>query len=146
MRAFGNGSQQLESGSATPELASALAELGTTLVRSRGTVLFEQGHQPIGVFLLRKGKVRLSLDCDDVNLTYRTVGAGYVLGLPSTIGDRPYSLTAETIEDCTFSVVKRAVVLDLLSKRTDLSLQVVAMLAEEVTQMRKRVGQFAAEV
>jgi CRP-like cAMP-binding protein len=136
--------EQFVSSTTPPELAAALEEIGRTVVGPRGTVLFKQGQQPTGVMLLRKGRVRLWLEYEAVELTYRTVGPGYLLGLPATIADRPYSLTAETLDHCVLSAVGKDRMMKLLAERNDLSLQVVAMLADEVARMRKHLAQTAA--
>jgi CRP/FNR family transcriptional regulator, cyclic AMP receptor protein len=128
---------------ASVELASALERMGIMVVSPRGTVLFRPGQQPNGVFVVRKGRVRLSLHCADGQLTYRTVGPGYILGLPATVSDQPYSLTAETVEDSEFASVDRKRVLSLLRRRSGLSFQVVTILADEVRRMRKQAGTLA---
>jgi CRP-like cAMP-binding protein len=135
---------QLVVSTTPPELTTALEEIGTTVIGPRGTVLFKQGQKPTGVMLLRKGRVRLSLRCEDEELTYRTVGPGYLLGLPAIMGDRPYSLTAETLDHCVLSALDKDRMMKLLAERNDLSLQAVAMLADEVARMRKHLAKTAA--
>jgi len=88
--------------------------------------------------------VRLTLNCADGQLTYRTVGLGHILGLPATLSDQPYSLTAETVEDSEFAVVDRKRLITLLRRRNDLFLQVVDILADEVRRMRKQLGALAS--
>ncbi|MGO9440389.1 MAG: cyclic nucleotide-binding domain-containing protein, partial [Terriglobales bacterium] len=62
------------------ELAPALEQLGTAVVSPCGTIVFQQGQPPSGVFVVRKGKVRLSRIGPDGQRTSRTVGAGHILG------------------------------------------------------------------
>jgi len=89
---------------------------------------------------VRKGRVRLTLHGANEELTDRIVGPGHILGLPATLSDQPYSLTAETMEDSEFAVVDRKRLITLLRRRNDLSLQVVDILADEVRRMRKQSG------
>ena len=65
-----------------------------------GTILFRQGEPSRGVYLLVHGRANLSLRADTGrSVTFRKVGAGYVLGLPGTILNRTYMFTAELIDD-----------------------------------------------
>jgi len=121
------------------ELAPALEVLGTMVVSPRGTILFQQGQPPSGVFVVRKGKVRLSRICADGQRMSRTVGAGHILGLLATVSDQPYLKTAEAVADCEFSSVDRIRVMSLLDRRADFWLQAVAVINDEMKLIRKRV-------
>jgi CRP-like cAMP-binding protein len=121
------------------QLAPALEQLGTAVVSPRGTILFQQGQPPSGVFVMRKGKVRLSRICDDGQRMSRTVGAGHILGLLATVSDQPYLKTAEAIADSELVSVDRSRVMSLLGRRTDFWLQAVAVIKDEVKLIRKRV-------
>ena len=94
-----------------------------------------------GVFLVRKWKVLLSMDSPNGKIPYRKAGPGYILGLPGTLGNLPYSLTAESLEDSEVAFVKRKDVVDLLRRRTDLCYQVVEILSWEVRDLRRAWAQ-----
>jgi hypothetical protein len=51
----------------------------------------------------------------------------------------PFSLTAEALEECEFSLVQRETALQLLRDRPDLCVQAASQLASEVTTLRKRL-------
>jgi CRP-like cAMP-binding protein len=120
---------------ATPALRQALQDLGETRAAAAGTLLFGCGDVPRGVFLLLEGRVKLTLE--DHGLHYaRTVGAGSVLGLPSTMCAKPYSLTARTLDPLQYVFVASNVVKEFLRTRPDLCFQVVEILAREVREMR----------
>jgi CRP-like cAMP-binding protein len=122
-----------------PGLASALEQLGTAVVCPRGTILFQQGQQPTGVFVLRKGKVQLSRSEDGLRIQ-RTVGPGHVLGLLATVSDQPYIKTAKSVDDCEYVSVDRNSVMNLLHRRNDFWLEAVTVLADEVKLIRKRIS------
>jgi CRP-like cAMP-binding protein len=121
------------------ELAPALEQLGTAVVSPRGTILFQQGQPPSGVFVVRKGKVRLSRIGPDGHRMTRTVGAGHILGLLATVSDQPYLKTAEAVEDSELLSVDRSRVMSLLDRRTDFWLQAVEVIKGEMKLIRKRV-------
>jgi CRP-like cAMP-binding protein len=122
-------------------LVEALEKIGTTLKVRRGTLLFSEGDPPADVFVVRSGTVRLLLHRTQ---TFRDDGPGSILGLPGTVADQPYSLSAEALEDCEVVQVGQKAVMALLGSRNDLSWHVVSILAEEVRRMRQRASQLAS--
>ena len=121
------------------ELAETLDAMASSHSCRTGEVLFRQGQPGDGVRVLRQGKVRLSADSrgGDSRLSYRVVGPGYVLGLPALFTGRPYSLTAEALEECVFGLVDRERALELIRNRLDLCFQAADLLAQEVRSLRE---------
>jgi len=121
------------------ELAKALDASASVYTCSAGAILFRQGQPADGVLVMRQGKVRLSaLSHDsDPRLPYRTVGPGYVLGLPALFSGQPYSLTAEAVEECVCGFVNREQALALVHKRLDLCFQAADLLAREIRSLRE---------
>ena len=72
------------------------------------TVLFVEGQEPRGIFVLCKGRVKLSLcSTSGKTLILRMVEPGQVLGLSATISGKPYEVRAETLEACQVNFVTR---------------------------------------
>jgi len=120
------------------ELAEALDTVASPRSWPSGAVLFQQGQPADGVMVLRRGAVRLfaaGLDHGS-RASHRTVGPGYVLGLPALFSGAPYSLTAEAAEECECGFVQRNLALELLRKRLDLCLQAANLLACELRELR----------
>src|SRR5258706_14619039 len=82
---------------AQPELQRQLVEAGSRQRYRRRNFLFRRGDPVFGVFLILSGKVRLGLEKNPRNFPCRDFGPGTVVGLPATLSDSPYSLTAEVI-------------------------------------------------
>jgi CRP-like cAMP-binding protein len=122
-----------------PELAPALEQMGNVVVSQRGTILFQQGQAASGVYVVRRGKLRLSRLCEDGHRTSRTVGPGHIIGLLATVSDQPYLKTAEALEDSELTSVDRNRVMSLLDRRADFWLQAVDVIKEEMKLIRKRV-------
>ena len=72
--------------SAPSELRLALQAIGSTVEKSKKSILFRRADKPVGVFLVRKRKVILSLD--GTSVASWTLGPGPVLWLPATL-NRP---------------------------------------------------------
>ena len=121
------------------ELAEALDAIASVYTCRAGEILFRHGQPADGVLVVRQGKVRLfPLAHDsDPRLPYRTVGPGYVLGLPALFSGHPYSLTAEAVEECVCGFVDRERALELVHKRLDLCFQAADLLAREIRSLRE---------
>src|SRR5215813_8233050 len=81
---------------------SALQKLNaikSTAVYPKSAVLFIEGQQPRGVFVLCAGKAKLSTTSrGGKTIITKLSEAGDVLGLNSVISNRPYEVTAEMME------------------------------------------------
>ena len=124
---------------ATRRLAEALDSIAKPQSCPTGETLFRQGEPGTGVLVVRQGRVCLYASSPDhhARLSYRTVGPGYVLGLPALFSGEPYSLTAEALEDCVFGFVERERAWQLVRERLDLCLEAIKLLAHEVRQLRE---------
>ena len=92
------------------------------------------------MYLLVQGRANLSLRADNGrSVTFRTVGAGYVLGMPGTILNRTYIFTAELIDDSQVAFIPSPDVVEFLRQRGDLCFEVVQMLGRELMELPKAV-------
>ena len=79
--------------------AQRLNGVKSTAVYSKGTMLFLEGQQARGVFVLCMGKAKLSTSSrEGKTIITKVAEAGDVLGLNATISNAPYEVTAEMIE------------------------------------------------
>lgn len=126
---------------ASQELCSALRAIGTANTVKEGTVLFRQGEEVKGVYVVNSGKVRLSLtDTTTGSVSDRFAQGGSVLGLPATMAGNAYSLTAEVRSAAEVVFVPRERVLELLRVQPTLCFEVVEILAQEVAHMRRHTA------
>ena len=113
-----------------------LESVGIDVKKQRGTFLFRRNDQVTGAFLIAKGKVRLGLENVRRGLPWRELGPGSLLGLPATLSDASYSLTAEVIEDSEFFFISAATLKDLLRQQPQLCFDVMHILTEELMETR----------
>jgi CRP/FNR family transcriptional regulator, cyclic AMP receptor protein len=106
---------------------SALRAFGSvrfTTTYPKGAILFLERQSVRGVYLLCSGCVKLSMNsADGRELIARIAERGEALGLSSTVSGRPYELTAETLEPCRITFIKREDFLRLLNSDAEISVR-----------------------
>ncbi len=120
----------------TAQVSKELVEMGAIETASAGTILFRQGQHTKGVFLILSGRVALSSGDDPVRIT-RVAEKGSLLGMPASIRNIPYSLTAEAVTGVQYCHLSVAKFRKLLATNTALGLSVVNILADEISALRK---------
>ncbi len=89
------------------------------------TVLFRQGEIPLGVFILRRGAVKLSITSSKGRaVILRIAGPGEMLGLSSVLTGEPCIATAEALEDSEVAYVDRDQFLLVLMSNPEAALSV----------------------
>jgi CRP/FNR family transcriptional regulator, cyclic AMP receptor protein len=101
-----------------------------TTAYPEGAILFVEGQPSRGLFMLCKGRVKMSMNSSEGKaLIVKIVGPGEVLGLNSAVSGRPYELTVETLEPCQINFVKREDFLRFLGEHTEASIQAAQQLS-----------------
>ena len=124
---------------ASEKLRSGLEAAGSKQRCPCAHVLFREDGNCKGVYLVCRGKVRMSVR--NLPKLNRDFGAGSLLGLPSTFTGHPYSLTAVTLADSEIVHVPRKQFLDLMRERPDLCREATDMLGREVTFIQSALAQ-----
>ena len=124
--------------SAPPHLCEVLEAIGAESTAAPGSFLFHRGDNCQGVFVIKSGRVRLSMETHRSALE-RTAGPGSVLGLPAAMSGKPYSLTAEVIEITKYIFIDAYKVRDTLAHNPELCFEVLGLLSREVQQLRERL-------
>ena len=107
-----------------------LNEIKSTAVYPKAAVLFIEGQQPRGVFVLCNGKVKLSTSSSEGKTVITKISEpGDVLGLNATISDHPYEVTAEMIEPGQANFIPRDDLLRFLREHGEVALRVAQQLS-----------------
>jgi len=107
-----------------------LNEIKSTAVYPKSAMLFIEGQQPRGVFVLCTGKVKLSTSSSEgKTLITKLSEAGDVLGLNATISNRPYEVTAEMVEPGQANFIPRDDLLRFLGQHGEVALRVAEQLS-----------------
>lgn len=125
---------------ADPELLAALEAHSKTIVCSEDRLLFQQGESPAGLYILRSGRVTLSMiSLTGEQLISTEVATGALLGLPGVIGNQPYTLTGRAAQGAELGFVSTQDFSALMLKDPGLSLKVLRVLAAEVRTARSAI-------
>jgi CRP/FNR family transcriptional regulator, cyclic AMP receptor protein len=108
-----------------PVVADAVEQEAVTTTYPTGAVLFAEGQAPRGVFIVRRGRVKLSIyGSDGRTLILRIVEAGDPLGVAAVVSGRQYEASAETQEPSEISFLRQSDLLRLMHLHGELALWV----------------------
>lgn len=111
---------------------SALDAMAYTTTFPAGSILFSEGQQPRGIYILCHGRAKLTTASSEGKMLITHVaGEGEVLGISSAISGKAYKSTAETVEPSQVNFVKRDDFLKFLHENGDACFQAAQQLSEE---------------
>ena len=114
----------------TLQAAQRLNDAKSTAVYPKGAMLFIEGQQPRGVFVLCTGKVKLSTSSrDGKTIITKISDSGDVLGLNAVVSNRPYEVTAETMEPGQANFIPRDSLLHMLKDHPEVAVKVAQQLS-----------------
>ena len=100
----------------------------------RKMILFSEGQQSDGVYVLREGRVKISINSiQGKTLLLRIAHPGELLGLNATLTGKTYRATAETMDGCRIDFISREHLLHLLERDKITYLNVIQSLTGKFT-------------
>jgi CRP/FNR family transcriptional regulator len=124
----------------SPSMLQAFEAIRMTAAYPKGSVLYVEGQEARGVFVLCRGRVKLSCSSrGGRTLILELAEPGEVLGLSAVISGRPHELSAETTETCQLSFVRREDFLRLLRADTEMCFRAAENLSNEYHAACKEV-------
>lgn len=107
-----------------------LNEIKSTAVYPKGAMLFIEGQQPRGVFVLCTGKAKLSTSSREGKTIITKISEpGDVLGLNAVVSNRPYEVTAEMMEPGQANFVPRDSLMHLLKDHPEVAVRIAQQLS-----------------
>jgi CRP/FNR family transcriptional regulator, cyclic AMP receptor protein len=107
-----------------------LNEIKATALYPKSAMLFIEGQQPRGIFVLCTGKAKLSTSSTEGKTVITAMsGAGDVLGLNAVISNRAYEVTAEMVEPGQANFITRNDLLEFLKEHGEVTLRVAEQLS-----------------
>jgi CRP/FNR family transcriptional regulator, cyclic AMP receptor protein len=128
----------------SPEASKAFENIKLAMTYPTGAVLFIESEAPKGVFVLSKGRVKLSLtSANGKVMILRIVKPGEILGLHAVISNVGFQATAETVEPCQINFVGREDFLRFLREQPQAALLVAKQLSaryQETCEQLRALG------
>ena len=110
----------------------------------RGAVIFTEGDQPQGVYIVCSGLVKLSIySPDGRSVIVSTATTGDLLGIKALLSEKPHNLTAETFELTQVCFIKKDDFLDFLRRNGNVSLRLAQKLSDELYEAYLEVRDIA---
>jgi CRP/FNR family cyclic AMP-dependent transcriptional regulator len=111
-----------------------------TAAYPQNSVLFVEGQMPRGIYMLCKGRLKMSATSrDGKTLILKIAQPGEVLGLHATVSGSPYETTAETGQPCQLNFVKREDFLRFLQTHGDACLQAAQHLSKDCNSAYQQI-------
>jgi CRP-like cAMP-binding protein len=118
-------------------LIQGIEDRSTLVACSEERVLFCQGEDPVGLFILKSGAVTLTMTSPlGQELVSIAAAPGSLLGLPGLVGDQPYTLTAKAAAGAQLGFITREAFNSLMRTKPSLAFKVLQILAAEVRSAR----------
>ena len=112
------------------QAAQRLNDIKSTAVYPKGAMLFIEGQQPRGVFVLCAGKAKLSTSSrEGKTIITKISDSGDVLGLNAVVSNRPYEVTAEMMEPGQANFIPRDSFQQLLREFPESAMRVAQQLS-----------------
>jgi CRP/FNR family transcriptional regulator len=116
-----------------PKTVEAFDHLRQTTSYPEGSIIFAEGQQPRGVYLLRQGRAKLVLDLSSKRERFvRIAEPGEVLGLSATIAEEPYEISVEALTPCRVDFISRKEFSRLLHAHPEVCFRVVQLLGQNL--------------
>src|ERR1044071_9993301 len=104
-------------------------------LHSRGQVLFAEGEQARGIYILRTGRAAVSITSSEGRVVMlRLAEAGDVLGLNSVLRNGSYDTTVKTLEPCRTDFIPRAELIGLMEQSEAGAHAILKILSRELTE------------
>lgn len=127
-----------------PSTAEALDAIQVTTTYPAGSVLFVEGETPRGLFILSSGRVKLSIGSANGRvMILRIAKPGEILGLHAVVSSAVFQATAQTLEPCKVSFVRKDEFLRFLREHPQASLGAARQLSasyQEACEQLRSIG------
>src|SRR5438067_10223343 len=107
-----------------------LQRIKSTSTYPKGAMLFVEGQESRGAFILCRGKAKLyTSSSEGRTIILRIAQPGEVLGLTSTIANKPYEATVELLEPSQVNLFPKADCLKFLAEHGEASMHAAQQLS-----------------
>jgi CRP/FNR family transcriptional regulator, polysaccharide utilization system transcription regulator len=127
------------SGLSREQLTDINSDKENSLYR-KGQVVFREGSQPRGIFIVYSGKVKVyKLGSSAREQIVRLARPGDIVGYRSLISGEHYYATAETLEDSVLCFITREKLFSLMDSNPQLALNLLKLLSHDLATAERRM-------
>jgi CRP/FNR family cyclic AMP-dependent transcriptional regulator len=124
----------------SPGTVGALDSVKFTGLYPKGSLLFVEGEDPRGIFILCSGRAKLTTSSTEgKTLIVKIAEPGEVLGASATILGKPYEVSAETIEPSQLNFIKRDDFMKLLGSHAEACMHTAQQLSEKYHSAQREI-------
>jgi CRP-like cAMP-binding protein len=116
-----------------PDLFTCLENASQRLFLPKSAVLFRRGDRSFGTFLVVGGQISVAYEAETSPIQFYCPGA--LIGLPATLTQSNYSMTATVVESGELGFLSSATLESLLRDEPALSRQLLVLLVEKVLEV-----------
>ncbi|HVA24706.1 MAG TPA: Crp/Fnr family transcriptional regulator [Chloroflexota bacterium] len=128
----------------TADEIHALDEMTTMTTMPKGRVIYRQEDSAEALFLLKKGRVRLSrFSPNGKKLEFATLAPGTFFGEMPMLGERMRNAQAEALDDCTLCVMSAADIERMVADKPKIALRMLETLGRRLTDAEARLEDLA---
>jgi CRP/FNR family transcriptional regulator, cyclic AMP receptor protein len=97
-----------------------------------GSVVFMEGQEPRGVYILCQGRAKLTTtNADGKSMILKIAEPGTILGLHACVSGKPHEVTVETLQPCQLIFIHRDDFLRFMNEHPDACLRAAEHLAQD---------------
>jgi CRP/FNR family cyclic AMP-dependent transcriptional regulator len=126
--------------SMSDETVASMDAVKFTGIYPKGSLLFVEGEQPRGVFILCSGRAKLTTSSSEgKTLIVKMAGPGEILGVSAAILGNAYEVSAETLEPAQVNFIGRDDFLRLISSHADACMHTAKQLSEKYQAAQREI-------
>ena len=123
-----------------PEPVEALDTIKFTAAYPKGALLFVEGEQPRGVYILCSGRAKLTTtSTEGRTLIVKIANHGEILGASAAILGKPYEVSAEMLEPSQVSFIRRDDFLRFLNAYSEACMHTAQQLSEKYEAAQREI-------
>jgi len=130
----------------TTEQNDAVIKSGFSKKLQSKNILFHQGDSAQTCYLVNQGRLKLTkLNEQGKEVIFRYVGAGELTAAVAVIKNRPYPVTAETVEETDVTGWSRQTMMHLMRRYPDITINLLGIILERLEDVQNRYLELCTE-
>ncbi len=144
-----NSTIQLECGCAffegiEPENIQLLNEYSNLTTLTKGEILFKEGEEPAGLYIITKGKIKIYRTGNEGKEQIVRLGnQGDLVGYRALVGITEYKSGAATLEECTVCFIPKEIVLRVIEGNVVMYKRIIQLLSDDLQYAEQKIKELA---